>query len=199
MSRYEGGTQIPTVAGGKTLEITGVDEAGVHIRHSLWRDTLAREHLEKAAAPHGAAGQSRPAGRVGGGAGRRHPGHLGRARAQGPRVPRMTRDLDWEAVRDRYRGGRAVRPLVGGSSLHADAEADEVIRVSQRLWRADVTRGELEVALDLLGDRPASTPAVPFSEELRRYYSGGPQVQATCSRTPNLCAVVLKDLGYLDA
>ncbi len=49
MDRYEGGTRIPTVAGGKTLEITGVDAAGVHIRHSLWRDTLAREHLEKAA------------------------------------------------------------------------------------------------------------------------------------------------------
>jgi hypothetical protein len=33
----------------------------------------------------------------------------------------------------------------------------------------------------------------------RRYYSGGPRVQPTCSRTPNLCAVVLADLGYLDA
>lgn len=49
MTRYAGGTRIPTVAGGKTLEISGVDESGVHIRHSLWRDTLAREHLEKAA------------------------------------------------------------------------------------------------------------------------------------------------------
>lgn len=49
VDRYDGGTRIPTVAGGKTLEITGVDDAGVHIRHALWRDTLAREHLEKAA------------------------------------------------------------------------------------------------------------------------------------------------------
>ncbi|WP_300009160.1 hypothetical protein [Pseudonocardia sp.] len=49
MDRYAGGTTIPTVAGGKTLQITGVDDAGVHIRNSLWRDTLAREHLEKAA------------------------------------------------------------------------------------------------------------------------------------------------------
>ncbi|MHA6783617.1 hypothetical protein ACVGOW_21900 [Pseudonocardia saturnea] len=46
--RYGGGMRIPTVAGGKTLEITGVDADGVHIRHSLWRDTLAREHLVKA-------------------------------------------------------------------------------------------------------------------------------------------------------
>ncbi|GAA2557053.1 hypothetical protein [Pseudonocardia hydrocarbonoxydans] len=49
VDRYGGGKRIPTVAGGKMLEITGVDDAGVHIRHSLWRDTLAREHLEKAA------------------------------------------------------------------------------------------------------------------------------------------------------
>jgi hypothetical protein len=62
MSRYAGGTTIPTVAGGKTLEITGVDEEGVHIRHSLWRDTLAREHLEKAAALIEADGMSRHAG-----------------------------------------------------------------------------------------------------------------------------------------
>jgi hypothetical protein len=46
--RYDGGAKIPTVAGGKTLEITGVDQQGVHIRNALWRDTLAREHLEKA-------------------------------------------------------------------------------------------------------------------------------------------------------
>jgi hypothetical protein len=47
-SRYGGGARIATVAGGKTLEITGVDDNGVHIRHALWRDTLAREHLEQA-------------------------------------------------------------------------------------------------------------------------------------------------------
>jgi hypothetical protein len=107
--------------------------------------------------------------------------------------------LDWEAVRARYRDGRSVSPLVGGSLLRAGPGDGEAITVSQRLWRAEVTREELEVAIELLGDRPPSTPAIPFSEELRRYYSGGPQVQPTCSRTPNLCAVVLKDLGYLDA
>ena len=111
----------------------------------------------------------------------------------------MTRELDWAAVHRRYRDGRSVSPLVGGSMLHARSEVEEAIRVSQRLWSADVTRDELLVAVQLLGDRPPSTRAVAFSEELRRYYSGGPQVQPTCSRTPNLCAVLLKDLGYLDA
>lgn len=105
--------------------------------------------------------------------------------------------LDWDAVVARYGGGRTVRPLVGGSTLTATAASDAVT-VAQRLWRAEVTRAELEVALDVLGDRPPSTASVPFSEELRVYYSGGAQVQPTCSRTPNLCAVILKDLGYLD-
>ena len=44
------GGEIPTVAGGKTLRITAVDDEFVHIKHSLWRDRLAREHLEKAVA-----------------------------------------------------------------------------------------------------------------------------------------------------
>ena len=46
--RYEGGTRIPTVAGGRTLEITGVDDEAVYIRNPLWSDALRREHLEKA-------------------------------------------------------------------------------------------------------------------------------------------------------
>lgn len=48
LRRYNGGVEIPTVAGGKTLQITGVDDHGIHIRNALWRDTLTREHLEKA-------------------------------------------------------------------------------------------------------------------------------------------------------
>jgi hypothetical protein len=44
------GGEIPTVAGGKKLVITAVDDEYVHIRHPLWRDRLAREHLEKAVA-----------------------------------------------------------------------------------------------------------------------------------------------------
>jgi hypothetical protein len=42
------GGEIPTVAGGKTLRITTVDDDYVHIRHPLWRDRLAREHLQMA-------------------------------------------------------------------------------------------------------------------------------------------------------
>jgi hypothetical protein len=47
--RYGQGARIPTVAGGKTLQITSVDDDNVYIRHPLWTDALSREHLEKAA------------------------------------------------------------------------------------------------------------------------------------------------------
>jgi hypothetical protein len=46
--RYGAGARIPTVAGGKTLEITGADDEFVYIRNPLWRDALARVHLTKA-------------------------------------------------------------------------------------------------------------------------------------------------------
>ena len=42
------GGEVPTVAGGKKLTITAVDDEYVHIRHPLWRAQLAREHLQKA-------------------------------------------------------------------------------------------------------------------------------------------------------
>jgi hypothetical protein len=47
---FASGGEIPTVAGGKKLLITAVDDEYVHIKHPLWRDRLAREHLEKAVA-----------------------------------------------------------------------------------------------------------------------------------------------------
>ncbi|MGQ0483609.1 MAG: hypothetical protein ACT4O0_21600 [Pseudonocardia sp.] len=47
-ARYGDGGRLPTVAGGKTLQITKVDDQGVHIRNPLWSDVLARSDLEKA-------------------------------------------------------------------------------------------------------------------------------------------------------
>jgi hypothetical protein len=46
--RYGQGAQVPTVAGGKTLEVTGADEDRIYIRTSLWRAELQRSDLERA-------------------------------------------------------------------------------------------------------------------------------------------------------
>ena len=116
---------------------------------------------------------------------------LGRCRS----TVAWARVLDWAAVRDRYARRPVVPALTGGSVLEVVDVDDEKICVRQRLWRDCVTRAQLETALTLLG--PGGGTAVEFAEALRRHYSGGPQVQPGCSRIPNLCAVILKDLGFL--
>lgn len=104
--------------------------------------------------------------------------------------------LDWSAVRARYTPGTELKPLSGGSVLRVDGVDDEQVCLKQRLWRACVTRAQLETALRLLDGRRER--AIPFTEELRTYYSQGPDAITDCTRIPNLTAVVLLDLGYLD-
>jgi hypothetical protein len=45
--RYGDGAQVPTVAGNKILQITGVDEEKIHIKSPLWVASLSRANLEK--------------------------------------------------------------------------------------------------------------------------------------------------------
>jgi hypothetical protein len=106
--------------------------------------------------------------------------------------------LDWSAVRARYEHTKTLQPLAGQSILEMVGVDDEKICVKQRLWQDCVTRTALETAVTLLGDRPLPGNAVEFAEELRCYYSSGPDVTTECSRIPNLSAVVLSDLGYLE-
>ena len=48
--RYGGGAHVPTVAGGKTLDVTGADDEAIYIRGGrLWTAALERGHLELAA------------------------------------------------------------------------------------------------------------------------------------------------------
>ena len=46
--RYGDGAEIPTVAGGKTVHIVGVDDQQILVRARLWEAGLRREHLERA-------------------------------------------------------------------------------------------------------------------------------------------------------
>ncbi len=45
--KYAKGTEIPTVAGGKTLTITGCDDKAIYIENPLWKAELSRVNLEK--------------------------------------------------------------------------------------------------------------------------------------------------------
>jgi hypothetical protein len=60
--RYAGGAKIPTVAGGRSFEVAGVDDEAVYVRTPLWSDALRREHLEKAVEQLDQGGLSRRAG-----------------------------------------------------------------------------------------------------------------------------------------
>jgi len=106
--------------------------------------------------------------------------------------------LDWSAVRARYEHTKTLQPLAGQSVVEVVGVDDEKICVKQRLWQDCVTRTALETAVAVLGDRSLPGNAMEFAEELRRYYSSGPDVITECSRIPNLSAVVLSDLGYLE-
>lgn len=45
--RYEKGAEVPTVAGGKTLTVTGCDDEALYIENPLWKAKLSRKNLEK--------------------------------------------------------------------------------------------------------------------------------------------------------
>lgn len=46
--RYAKGAVVPNLAGGRSLEVTGVDDEYLHIKHRLWTAALARSNLERA-------------------------------------------------------------------------------------------------------------------------------------------------------
>ena len=105
--------------------------------------------------------------------------------------------LEWSVVRARYEQQATLPALTGSVVLQVVSVDDERLCVRQRLWSDCLTRTDLQTAVDLLRDGRIGGTPVQVAEGLRRYYSGGPQVRIGCERTPNLCAVVLKDLGEI--
>ena len=45
--KYAKGADVPTVAGGKTLTVTGCDDEAIYIENPLWKGQLSRTNLEK--------------------------------------------------------------------------------------------------------------------------------------------------------
>ncbi len=45
--KYGKGAEVPTVAGGKSLTVTGCDDKAIYIENPLWKAQLSRKNLEK--------------------------------------------------------------------------------------------------------------------------------------------------------
>ena len=46
--KYGKGAEVPTVSGGKTIQITGTDDQKIYLKQHFWDVSLTRENLEKA-------------------------------------------------------------------------------------------------------------------------------------------------------
>jgi len=47
VDRYGTGAMVPTVVGGKFLQVDRADELGIYIKSPIWQATLDRSNLEK--------------------------------------------------------------------------------------------------------------------------------------------------------
>ena len=47
LDRYGKGAKVPTVTGGKFLDVAGADEKAIYIQSPIWSATLDRSNLEK--------------------------------------------------------------------------------------------------------------------------------------------------------
>ncbi len=48
VQKYKEGYKVPTITGGKFLQVSTADELMIHIENPVWTSTLERAHLEKA-------------------------------------------------------------------------------------------------------------------------------------------------------
>ena len=48
VERYKDGFKVPTLTGGKFLQVSSADDAAIHIENPVWEATLERAHFEKA-------------------------------------------------------------------------------------------------------------------------------------------------------
>ncbi len=97
--------------------------------------------------------------------------------------------MDWEAVKDRYKGGASIEPIPGAATLAVTGADDEHVYVKHRLWTAALSRKNLEKAVDLLEQGKMTRKSGDFIDQYRTFVA---------DERPTTAATVLKDLGYLD-
>ena len=48
VQKYGNGFKVPTITGGKFLQVSSADDTAIHIENPVWTSTLERAHFEKA-------------------------------------------------------------------------------------------------------------------------------------------------------
>lgn len=46
IEKYGKGAKVPTIAGGKFLQVVGADETAIYVESPIWSATLERRHIE---------------------------------------------------------------------------------------------------------------------------------------------------------
>lgn len=106
-------------------------------------------------------------------------------------------NIEWPDILAHFQSGDSLQPLVGVSRLVVDSLDDEQICIRQRLWRACFTKADLMTANSVLASSRVDVTPLQFAELLRAHYTSGSDITTECTRTPNLAAVVLYNLGAL--
>ena len=97
--------------------------------------------------------------------------------------------LDWVEVKKRYGNGAEVPTVAGGKSLKVTGCDDEAIYIENPLWKAQLSRKNLEKGVELIEEGVIDKNPGLFVEDYRVYVTDERSTSA---------AHVLRDLGFLD-
>ena len=97
--------------------------------------------------------------------------------------------LDWSVVKKKYGNGAEVPTVAGGKNLTVTGADDEAIYIENPLWKAKLSRVNLEKGVQLIEEGVIDRNPGFFVEDYRIYVTDERSTSA---------AHILSDLGYLD-
>lgn len=97
--------------------------------------------------------------------------------------------LDWTVVKEKYGQGAEVPTVAGNKILQVTGADDENIYICSPLWKASLSRNNLEKGVQLIEEGVISRDPGYFVEDYKIYVA---DERATS------VAHILKDLGILD-
>lgn len=97
--------------------------------------------------------------------------------------------LDWSVVKKKYGNGAEVPTVAGGKTLTVTGADDEAIYIENPLWKAKLSRANLEKGVQLIEEGVIDRNPGFFVEDYRIYVTDERSTSA---------AHILSDLGYLD-